>query len=177
LFMIKLLTAFWNIMLKRSGQETLPDSNFFLGLVFVFYFLTQLISGIKVSDSIDMFLMSFVIDAVFLAVWLRLLVEFFATQSYFRRSLIALFGTGGIFNIIASPLIIEFSNYMQSVEMMDELQIPVWLTFSFLLVAIWSIIIMAHIFSKVMSKPTYSMLVAIAYIMVNFLIQSLVLGL
>ncbi len=175
--MIKLLTAFWNIMLKRSGQETLPDSNFFLGLVFVFYFLTQLISGIKVSDSIDMFLMSFVIDAVFLAVWLRLLVEFFATQSYFRRSLIALFGTGGIFNIIASPLIIEFSNYMQSVEMMDELQIPVWLTFSFLLVAIWSIIIMAHIFSKVMSKPTYSMLVAIAYIMVNFLIQSLVQGL
>ena len=175
--MIKLLTAFWNIMLKRSGQETLPDSNFFLGLVFVFYFLTQLISGIKVSDSIDMFLMSFVIDAVFLAVWLRLLVEFFATQSYFRRSLIALFGTGGIFNIIASPLIIEFSNYMQSVEMMDELQIPVWLTFSFLLVAIWSIVIMAHIFSKVMSKPTYSMLVAIAFIMVNFLIQSLVQGL
>ena len=175
--MIKLLTAFWNIMLKRSGQETLPDSNFFLGLVFIFYFLTQLISGIKVSDSIDMFLMSFVIDAVFLAVWLRLLVEFFATQSYFRRSLIALFGTGGIFNIIASPLIIEFSNYMQSVEMMDELQIPVWLTFSFLLVAIWSIIIMSHIFSKVMSKPTYSMLVAIAYIMVNFFIQSLVLGL
>ena len=175
--MIKLLTAFWNIMLKRSGQETLPDSNFFLGLVFVFYFLTQLISGIKVSDSIDMFLMSFVIDAVFLAVWLRLLVEFFATQSYFRRSLIALFGTGGIFNIIASPLIIEFSNYMQSVEMMDELQIPVWLTFSFLLVAIWSIIIMAHIFSKVMSKPTYSMLVAIAYIIVNFLIQSLVIDL
>ena len=175
--MIKLLTAFWNIMLKRSGQESLPDSNFFLGLVFIFYFLTQLISGIKVSDSIDMFLMSFVIDAVFLAVWLRLLVEFFATQSYFRRSLIALFGTGGIFNIIASPLIIELSNYVQSGEMINELQIPVWLTFSFLLVAIWSIIIMAHIFSKVMSKPTYSMLVAIAYIMVNFLIQSLVLGL
>ena len=175
--MIKLLTAFWNIMLKRSGQETLPDSNFFLGLVFVFYFLTQLISGIKVSDSIDMFLISFVIDAVFLAVWLRLLVEFFATQSYFRRSLIALFGTGGIFNIIASPLIIEFSNYVQSGEMINELQIPVWLTLSFLLVAIWSIIIMAHIFSKVMSKPTYSMLVAIAYIMVNFFIQSLVLGL
>jgi hypothetical protein len=175
--MIKLLTAFWNIMLKRSGQESLPDSNFFLGLVFVFYFLTQLISGIKVSDSIDMFLISFVIDAVFLAVWLRLLVEFFATQSYFRRSLIALFGTGGIFNIIASPLIIEFSNYLQSGEMINELQIPVWLTLSFLLVAIWSIIIMAHIFSKVMSKPTYSMLVAIAYIMVNFFIQSLVLGL
>ena len=175
--MIKLLTVFWNIMLKRSGQESLPDSNFFLGLVFVFYFLTQLISGIKVSDSIDMFLISFVIDAVFLAVWLRLLVEYFATQSYFRRSLIALFGTGGIFNIIASPLIIEFSNYLQSGEMINELQIPVWLTLSFLLVAIWSIIIMAHIFSKVMSKPTYSMLVAIAYIMVNFFIQSLVLGL
>jgi len=174
--MIKLLTAFWNIMLKRSGQETLPDSNFFLGLVFIFYFLTQLVSGIKVSDSIDLFLISFVIDAVFLAVWLRLLVEFFATQSYFRRSLIALFGTGGIFNIIASPLIIEFSNYVQSGEMINELQIPVWLTFSFLLVAIWSVIIMAHIFSKVMSKPSYSMLVAIAYIMVNFLIQSLVLG-
>ena len=174
--MIKLLTAFWNIMLKRSGQETLPDSNFFLGLVFVFYFLTQLISGIKVSDSIDMFLMSFVIDAVFLAVWLRLLVEFFATQSYFRRSLIALFGTGGIFNIIASPLIIEFSKYMQSTEMIEELQIPIWLTLSFLLVAIWSVIIMAHIFSKVMSKPTYSMLVAIAYLMVHILVQSLVLG-
>ena len=175
--MIKLLTVFWNIMLKRSGQETLPDSNFFLGLVFIFYFLTQLISGIKVSDSIDMFLKSFVIDAVFLAVWLRLLVEFFGTQSYFRRSLIALFGTGGIFNIIASPLIIEFSKYMQSSEMIEELLIPIWLTLSFLLVAIWSVIIMAHIFSKVMSKPTYSMLVAIAYLMVNFLVQSLVQGL
>jgi hypothetical protein len=174
--MIKLLTAFWNIMLKRSGQETLPDSNFFLGIVFVFYFLTQLISGIKVSDSIDMFLISFAVDAVFLTVWLRLLVEFFATQSYFRRSLIALFGTGGIFNIIASPLIIEFSHYMQSTEMMDQLQVPIWLTLSFLLVAVWSVIIMAHIFSRVMSKPNYSMLVAIGYIMVNFLIQSLVLG-
>jgi hypothetical protein len=65
---------------------------------------------------------------------------------------------------------------MQTTEMVDELQIPVWLTVSFLLVAIWSVIIMAHIFSKVMSKPSYSMLVAIAYIMVNFLIQSLVLG-
>ena len=174
--MIKLLTAFWNIMLKRSGQETLPDSNFFLGLVFIFYFLTQLVSGIKVSDSIDMFLISFVIDAVSLAVWLKLLVEFFGAQSYFRRSLIALFGTQGIFNIIASPLIIEFSNYMQTTEMVEEIQIPAWLTVSFLLVAIWSVIIMAHIFSKVMSKPNYSMLVAIAYIMVNFLIQSLALG-
>ena len=74
-------------------------------------------------------------------------------------------------------LIIEFSKYMQSTEMVEELQIPVWLTLSFLLVAIWSVIIMAHIFSKVMSKPTYSMLVAIAYLMVNFLVQSLVLGL
>ena len=177
--MIKLLTAFWNIMLKRSDQENLPDSNFFLGAVFFFYFLTQLPSGLTISVSVESFLRSFVIDAVLLGLWLKLLVEAFSSQEYFRRSLTALFGTGAIFNIIASPLIILFSSYLQAENLSDFENggFPIILTMAFLFIAIWSLVIMAHIFSKVMRKPNYSMLVAFSYLIVNFFIQSLASGL
>ena len=103
--MIKLLTAFWNIMIKKSGQESLPDSNFFLGLIFVFFFATQVFSGIKVSGSVELFARSFLVDAFLLIFWVKALVELYGTQALFRRSLIALFGTGGILNIFYLSLI------------------------------------------------------------------------
>ncbi|MBO55713.1 MAG: hypothetical protein CL886_08655 [Dehalococcoidia bacterium] len=170
--MIKLLTAFWNIMIKKSGQETLPDSNFFLGLIFVFFFATQVFSGIKVSGSVELFARSFLVDALLLICWVKVLVELYGTQILFRRSLIALFGTGGILNIFYSPLILQFSKYLGEGELLIESQFPVWFTLATLLVALWSIIIMAHIFSRLISNPSYSVLITLLYLMVNFILQT-----
>ena len=62
--MIKLLTILWGIMLKKSSPQDLPKSGFFLGLMFFFYFFSQIYSGISVAVSIEDFLKSFFIDAV-----------------------------------------------------------------------------------------------------------------
>jgi hypothetical protein len=162
--MIKLLTAFWNIMIKKSGQESLPDSNFFLGLIFVFFFATQVFSGIKISGSVELFARSFLVDALLLIFWVKALVELYGTQILFRRSLIALFGTGGILNIFYSPLFLQFSRYLAEGDLLIEAQFPFWFTLATLLVALWSIIIMAHIFSRLIYKLWFKPLVAFSYL-------------
>ena len=59
--MIKLLTILWGIMLKKSSPQDLPRSGFFLGLMFFFYFLSQIYSGISVAVSIQDFINHFLL--------------------------------------------------------------------------------------------------------------------
>ena len=106
----------------------------------------------------------------------KALVELYGTQVLFRRSLIALFGTGGILNIFYSPLILQFSRYLGEGDLLIEAQFPFWFTLATLLVALWSIIIMAHIFSRLISNPSYSVLITLFYLMVNFVLQTSIAG-
>ena len=100
--MIQLLKVLWNILLRKSDQSALPNSMFLLFVVFLFYFLSQSISGFTVSETPLVFVRSFFVDVVLMIVFLRILTQIFSTQDDFTRTLIALFGTGALFNIIAS---------------------------------------------------------------------------
>lgn len=170
--MIKLLTILWGIMLKKSSPQDLPKSGFFLGLMFFFYFFSQIYSGISIALSIEDFLKSFFIDAVLLSICLRLILQFSGTLSFFKQSLSALFGTGTIFNIIATPIIIIISNSMMDAASINELEIPAPVSIALLAIAIWSIIVMAHIFSRVISNPSFAMTAAFSYAVINFIVQS-----
>ena len=125
---------------------------------------------------IRLFARSFLVDAFLLIFWVKALVELYGTQALFRRSLIALFGTGGILNIFYSPLILQFSRYLGEGDLLIEAQFPFWFTLATLLVALWSIIIMAHIFSRLISNPSYSVLITLFYLMVNFVLQTSIAG-
>jgi len=170
--MIKLLTVLWGIMLKKANPQDLPKSGFFLGLMFFFYCLSQVYSGISVAASIEDFLKSLLIDAVLLSIYLRLILQFSGTLSYFKQSLAALFGTGTIFNLIATPIIMIISNSMMNAASINELDIPAPVSIALLVIAIWSIVVMAHIFSRVMSNPSFAMTAAFSYAVINFIVQT-----
>jgi len=182
--MVELIKVLWNILLRKSDQMALPNSMFLLLIVFIFYFLSQSISGFTISETPAIFVRSFFVDAILLIIFLRILTQIFNTQDYYTRSLIALIGTGALLNIIASPLIIRFADILSDNDLMESGDLPIWLPLLFFVIAIWSIMVMGHIFSRSMikenmsvsSSPVSGILVALLYMMINFLVHSSFLG-
>ena len=171
--MINLLTVFWRIMLRKSSPEELPGSNFLLATTFVFFLLSQIPVGIRLYESIGEVLQLLVLDVVLLSVWLRIIVQLSGTLDRFRQSLIALFGTGGLFNLIVSPFLFIYAPYLKDLSSLDEVQIPAWITLIIFIVTIWSVMVMAYIFSKATSKPSgVGLGLALVYVFINFLISS-----
>ena len=117
-------------------------------------------------------------------IFLRIITQIFGTQDDFIRALIALFGTGALFNIIATPLIIRFAEVLSDSDLPDSGDLPIWLPLLFFIIAIWSIMVMGHIFSRSMIKdklsssspPISGVAVALLYMMINFLVHSSFLG-
>ena len=171
--MIKLLTVFWKIMLRKSGPKDLPSSNFLFVAAFIFFLLSQIPVGMRLYQSLAEFFKLLFLDVVLLSVWLRILVQLSGTLYRFRQSLIALFGTGGLFNLIVSPFLFVYAPYLRELSSLDQVQIPAWITLIIFIVTIWSILVMAHIFSKAISKtPSVGLGLALAYVFINFLISS-----
>ena len=182
--MVELIKVLWNILLRKSDQMALPNSMFLLFVVFLFYFLSQSVSGFTVSETPLVFIRSFFVDAILMIVFLRVLTQIFSSQDNYTRTLIALFGTGAMFNIIASPLIIRFADILNDSDLVESGDLPIWLPLLFFIIAIWSIMVMGHIFSRSMVKdkssasspPISGVAVALLYMMINFIVHSSFLG-
>ena len=171
--MIKLLTVFWRIMLRKSSPEELPGSNFLLVTTFVFFLLSQIPVGIRLYESLVEVFQLLLLDVVLLSVWLRVIVQLFNKQDRFRKSLIALFGTGGLFNLIIGPFLFAYAPYLKELSSLDEAQIPAWITLIVFIVTIWSVLVMAHIFSRAISKaPSVGLALTLVYVFINFFISS-----
>ena len=171
--MIKLLSVFWKIMLRKSSPEELPGSNFLLATTFVFFLLSQIPVGIRLYESLVEVFQLLLLDVVLLSVWLRVIVQLFNKQDRFRKSLIALFGTGGLFNLIIGPFLFAYAPYLKELSSLDEVQIPAWITLIVFIVTIWSVLVMAHIFSRAISKtPSVGLGLTLVYVLINFFISS-----
>ena len=171
--MIKLLSVFWRIMLRKSSPEELPGSNFLLVTTFAFFLLSQIPVGIRLYESLGEVFQLLLLDVVLLSVWLRIIVQLSGTLDRFRQSLIALFGTGGLFNIIIGPFLFAYAPYLKELSSLDEVQIPAWITLIVFIVTIWSVLVMAHIFSRAISKtPSVGLGLTLVYVLMNFFISS-----
>ena len=171
--MIKLLSVFWKIMLRKSSPEELPGSNFLLVTTFVFFLLSQIPVGIRLYESFGEVLQLLFLDVVLLSVWLRIIVQLSGTLDRFKQSLIALFGTGGLFNLIIGPFLFAYAPYLKELSSLDEAQIPAWITLIVFIVTIWSVLVMAHIFSRAISKtPSVGLGLTLVYVLINFFISS-----
>jgi len=171
--MIKLLTVFWRIMLRKSGPENLPSSNFLFVATFILFLLSQIPVGMRLYESLAEFFKLLFLDVILLSVWLRIIVQLSGKLDRFRQSLIALFGTGGLFNLIVSPFLFIYAPYLKDLSSLDEVQIPAWITLIIFIVTIWSVMVMAYIFSKATSKPSgVGLGLALVYVFINFLISS-----
>ena len=171
--MIKLLSVFWRIMLRKSSPEELPGSNFLLVTTFVFFVLSQIPVGIRLYESFGEVFQLLFLDVILLSVWLRIIVQLSGTLDRFKQSLIALFGTGGLFNLIIGPFLFTYAPYLRELSSLDEVQIPAWITLIVFIVTIWSVLVMAHIFSRAISKtPSVGLGLTIVYVLINFFISS-----
>ena len=70
--MVELIKVLWNILLRKSDQMALPNSMFLLFVVFLFYFLSQSVSGFTVSETPLVLIRSFFVDAILMIVFIRL---------------------------------------------------------------------------------------------------------
>ena len=171
--MIKLLSVFWRIMLRKSSPEELPGSNFLLISTFVFFLLSQIPVGIRLYESLGEVFQLLFLDVILLSVWLRIIVQLSGKLDRFKQSLIALFGTGGLFNLIVGPFLFVYAPYLKELSSLDEIQIPAWITLIIFIVTIWSVLVMAHIFSRATSKtPSVGLGLALVYMLISLLISS-----
>ena len=178
--MIKLLTVFWNIILRKSGPEEVPDSNFLLVVTFIFFLLSQVLVGFKMyGGAVSLFFQLLFLDTVLLIIWLRAILQLSGKLKRFRQSLTALFGTGTLFNFILSPFILSYAPYLEQLTSSDELQItaelpmPALLSIVILIIAIWSVLVMGHIFSRATSKSrAIGLGLALVYSFINFMIST-----
>ena len=171
--MIRLLIVFWKIMLRKSSPEELPDSNFLLVASFVFLLLSQIPVGMRLYESLSQVFQLLFLDVVLLSVWLRIIVQLSGKLDRFKQSLIALFGTGGFFNLIIGPFLFIYAPYLKELSSFDEVKIPAWIVLIIFMVTIWSVLVMAHIFSRAISKtPSVGLGLALIYVLINFLITS-----
>ena len=171
--MISLLIVFWRIMLRKSSPEELPGSNFLLVITFVLFLLSQIPVGIRLYESLGEVFQLLLLDVVLLSVWLRIIVQLSGTLDRFKQSLIALFGTGGLFNLIIGPFLFAYAPYLKELSSLDEVQIPAWITLIVFIVTIWSVLVMAHIFSRAISKtPSVGLGLTLVYVLINFFISS-----
>ncbi len=178
--MIKLLTVFWNIILRKSGPEEVPDSNFLLVVTFIFFLLSQVLVGFKMyGGAVSLFFQLLFLDTVLLIIWLRAILQLSGKLERFRQSLTALFGTGTLFNFILSPFILSYAPYLEQLTSSDELQItaelpmPALLIIVILIIAIWSVLVMGHIYSRATSKSrAIGIGLALMYSFINFMIST-----
>ena len=178
--MIKLLTVFWNIILRKSGPEEVPDSNFLLVVTFIFFLLSQVLVGFKMyGGAVSLFFQLLFLYTVILIIWLRAILQLSGKLERFRQSLTALFGTGTLFNFILSPFILSYAPYLEQLTSSDELQItaelpmPALLSIVILIIAIWSVLVMGHIYSRATSKSrAIGIGLALMYSFINFMIST-----
>tara|TARA_Y100000031_G_scaffold67595_1_gene75340 strand:+ start:324 stop:875 length:552 start_codon:yes stop_codon:yes gene_type:complete len=178
--MIKLLTVFWNIILRKSGPEEVPDSNFLLVVTFIFFLLSQVLVGFKMyGGAVSLFFQLLFLDTILLIIWLRAILQLSGKLKRFRQSLTALFGTGTLFNFILSPFILSYAPYLEQLTSSDELQItaelpmPALLSIVILIIAIWSVLVMGHIYSRATSKSrAIGIGLALMYSFINFMIST-----
>jgi len=178
--MIKLLTVFWNIILRKFGPEEVPDSNFLLVMTFIFFLLSQILVGFKMYQGAEsLFFQLLFLDTVLLIIWLRVILQLSGKLERFRQSLTALFGTGTLFNFILSPFMLFYAPYLEQLTSSDELQIaaelpvPALLGVVILIIAIWSVLVMGHIFSRATSKSrAIGLGLALVYSFINFMIST-----
>ena len=99
-----IITAFWQIVLFRSGPQTLPASNPLLIFVALVYVAANTLFVLVefAADSLPAVLA----DLLLLIVWCSGLLIFFNFSARIVQTLTALFGTGALLQFLTLPIVV-----------------------------------------------------------------------
>jgi hypothetical protein len=160
-FLQAILRAFWQITVFRAGPQSVPDSQLLLLLAAAMYIAANVVFILAQYPAGSM--PAVAVDFVLLCAWCAGLLVFFGYRSRVRQTLIAMFGTGALLQIITLPLI-----------MLPELGTPLAVTMlALVMVLLWSTAVHGYILSLALEK---SFGIGIALAVVYFLLSNGIVG-
>jgi hypothetical protein len=143
---LRVLQAFFEILLHRRGPDGLPASRFLLGLVLVAYVLMDVVSYI-VPSSVQHPLLFLVVDVSLDMAFIWSLLRAFEHERRFLQTAIAYFGVGTLLNLFGAPLL----PWLRSVELgQPEAIVPDVLG---VLLFIWRIEVSGFVIARSLSRP------------------------
>lgn len=161
--MLALLDAFFQIAIRRSGPEDLPESVFLLQVVLAAYLVTQLPVAVILYGWGGTALLAIVLDSVLLGLAFWLLLRLTGRSARFQRTFTALLGTGALLALPQAPLV-----YLSKAASVAG-QTPVGPSFGLLALLVWSILVQAHIASRALSSGfATGLAVALSYFMLSY---------
>jgi hypothetical protein len=156
-----IIKAFWQIILFRSGPQTLPDSQLLLmfsGLIYVLSNVLFIFAQYPVYS-----LPAVIVDLILISVWCCSLLAFFGMAGRIRQTLTAMFGAGALLQFITLPIIVTSGNGTPGAFTMLALVI----------ILLWSTAVHGYILSRALDK---SFGIGIALAVVYFFISNGILG-
>lgn len=142
--MLQLIRAWFDICLLRRAPQELPASNYLLGLALCCYAAVSLLVSAQNYEFPRALLLAGV-DLGLLAGFIWLLLYLQGKVTRFNQTLSAMAGTGSIMGLIALPLLV-----MAGPETVSG-PVPASLVSVWLLLLLWNLFVMAHIFRHALS--------------------------
>lgn len=163
--MQQLLQAYADILLRRRGPDTLPDSRFLLQLTFVAYCASNLLALLVEGSLRRQFASaSFAVlfDAVLLCLWFGVLLGAAGYPQRLRRVLSAALGCGALVGLYMLPVIAV----MKLVPRIQSVAVLAYFALLF-----WYAMALGHIVARAMEiHPLAGLGFSVFYIIASFLI-------
>jgi len=155
-----IVNAFWQIVLFRAGPESLPDSRPLLVLAMAAYIAVDVmvILAMYPRHALPSLLL---VDVGFLLLWCAGILRLFGFAQRLQQTLIALFGTGAMLQLLAFPLS-AWPSFGIPVEIPLFLRVLVAVV-----ILLWSVSVYGHILGKAISR---SMGVGLTFAIIYFIV-------
>jgi hypothetical protein len=153
-----LIKLFWEICLFRRGPQDVPSSQTLLGLSALAYFAVGL-TLLGLETGWPEAAAQVLAEAVMLLGFLWATLSVAGLKSRFIRTLIAMLGTDALISSFAIPLMIGIPQSPQAQGFY----------FGLLLLMLWHLTVVAHIFRHALSRPLgVGLGVAIVYVVASY---------
>lgn len=150
-----LIKAFLEVCWFRRGPQDIAASALLRNLAIVVYTLTGMLVALGTQEAPERALLGSLIDAALIVLLTMALLRFLGKPERLTQTLTALTGCGTLLNLISYPLLLVFYATGESPFMSLLLSA----------VAIWNIMIVAHILRHAISQPLFvGMALAIVYV-------------
>lgn len=161
-----LLQAFWQILLLRKSPETIPYSQFLLGVILVLHLLMGF-GGALITLSVGLALGYAALGTALLVAYAYLLLMLYGMGNRWVQTATVLAGSEIFISLLALPL----SVWLTSVDKAD-MALPALLS---LLLLGWLVAVVAHIWRYALGVPKWlGFLFSVAYVIISISVTSLI---
>lgn len=139
------LTAFLNIVLLRTGPDTLPESRLLLSFACIFYLVVNVIS-ILLTEAVDSAFLLLMTDLLLMVAWAFTILIIFEARQRLTQTLTALLGAGAVLQVFILPLSLG-----PPVDQQTE-GLVLLRALGFLLILLWAVAVYGQIIARAINK-------------------------